>query len=216
MSDYAHVPQAVGIGRAAMLQPRTLSDGQPTTEKTRGDIYADIRARLDAQPMVARCAFCPDWQFEGTAAEGRDAQAAHRAEAHPDAKLRRGRRRTPGLTWSKADKNDPRVTEERAEANRIRAEKEDAERLAKVERAKARGEVIGPHHDSRETGKEAEGAAVAEDAGTGVAAVSSIPAALPAAIAALPSNHPVRRAYITRPGYRREWLRARRAGGAAA
>lgn len=38
---------------------------------------------LQEQPTLARCSFCPDLLFEGTAAEASAWGAAHHASAHP-------------------------------------------------------------------------------------------------------------------------------------
>lgn len=51
--------------------------------KPAADIQAAYRELMDAQPLVTKCAFCR-WQHVGTADQGRDAAAAHRADRHPD------------------------------------------------------------------------------------------------------------------------------------
>lgn len=175
MSGYG-VPQAISIGRAAMLQPRQLSDPEAPKEKSLTELGGDIRAFLDQQPLKTGCAFC-DWTHDGTAAEGRTAARAHRAQEHPSAKNRVGRRRISlKQRGQRTDEENALAALDAADARRRRAEKEDADRLAKVQRARDRGDVIGPHHDARDTGgKEAEGTPAAEDAGTGVAGVSSTP-----------------------------------------
>ncbi len=47
---------------------KTWNNGKP-------DITQDWRY---TQPMVSRCALCPDWLFEGTALEAIEAQKQHR------------------------------------------------------------------------------------------------------------------------------------------
>lgn len=59
--------------------------------KPAADIQAAYRDLMDAQPLITRCAFCR-WQHIGTADQGRDAAAAHRAERHPDVVQTRRRR----------------------------------------------------------------------------------------------------------------------------
>lgn len=51
-----------------------------------------IDAPYELHPCTTYCAFCPGWAFVGTAAEGREASRAHRAEAHPEIRVKRGRR----------------------------------------------------------------------------------------------------------------------------
>jgi hypothetical protein len=55
---------------------------------------AEFQARQDMVPMVARCAWCPDFVFEGLSGEAREAAAAHRLEPHPEARSSRKRWRT--------------------------------------------------------------------------------------------------------------------------
>lgn len=66
------------------------------------DIQAAYRELMDAQPLITRCALCPRWQHVGTADQGRDAAAAHRAERHPDVVPVR-RRRGHLNRWSVSD-----------------------------------------------------------------------------------------------------------------
>ena len=47
-------------------------------------VAADHREWLDAQPTVQRCAHCPGWIAEGTAAETREAFKRHLAASHPE------------------------------------------------------------------------------------------------------------------------------------
>lgn len=42
------------------------------------------QALQDAVPTFTCCAFCPDWSYSGTAADGREAALRHRLESHPE------------------------------------------------------------------------------------------------------------------------------------
>lgn len=92
----------------------------------------------DEQPLRTSCLFC-DWVFIGLAGEGRQAALAHREEHHPEAAVKRPRKvRRITATWQRSDADREQITLDAAEANRVRAEREDAERLEKVLRARAR------------------------------------------------------------------------------
>lgn len=54
-------------------------------------IDAELSARLDLTPTVARCVFC-DWSFSGSAVGAREAGVAHRLEWHPGVGSAPGRR----------------------------------------------------------------------------------------------------------------------------
>jgi hypothetical protein len=62
------------------------------------DLNEQLLGTYDRTATITRCAVdgC-DWKHEGSAAEGRQAAAAHRAETHPElaARGRRRRRRPP-------------------------------------------------------------------------------------------------------------------------
>lgn len=45
---------------------------------------------MDALPVTERCMFC-NWEWQGTAAEGRTEALAHRLQAHPEVKPPRRR-----------------------------------------------------------------------------------------------------------------------------
>lgn len=136
--------------------------------KTAEELRADRDERRDAAPMSTACAFC-DWAFEGTAGECRDAAAAHRERAHPDAQNRLGRprmRQVPRHLRTDAENEQGALAA--AEARRVRAEREDADRLAKIERGRQRDalaamdagepqdreeEPLGPHRDYEKPGR---------------------------------------------------------------
>lgn len=54
-------------------------------------IAAAYQASCDAASLVTACAFC-DWNYEGTAAEGRARALQHRTEHHPEARQTRRRK----------------------------------------------------------------------------------------------------------------------------
>lgn len=133
--------RATPLGVAMLPGSRRAFDetAEPETTlvpKTAEELRRDTEERRDAVPTSTSCLFC-DWSFEGTAGECRDAAAAHRDKAHPDAQNRLGRRRGQSIGAWRRDEND-QVAAERAEANRVRAEREDADRLAKIERGRQR------------------------------------------------------------------------------
>lgn len=41
-------------------------------------------AAYERMPVVLRCAFCPEWRWEGECVEGREMALQHRREAHPE------------------------------------------------------------------------------------------------------------------------------------
>lgn len=110
MSDPRHSPNDVG------------HDGTITI----GAIARSHQAWADEQPTVQLCAFCPGFRFEGTAAECRLIFEQHLQSEHPE-KVRLAR-----LTPKQ------RKAENAKRANRDRAEREDADRLVKVERGRQR------------------------------------------------------------------------------
>lgn len=60
----------------------------PDGSKTMSQLAREDQAFHDAQWTITRCAFCPGdetaWGYIGRADDGREAYAAHRAEAHPE------------------------------------------------------------------------------------------------------------------------------------
>lgn len=119
------------VGRVTKHKPNWL--GKPAAE-----MHADASHWRDQQPMTTSCAFCP-WSFEGTALEGRLAARGHREQHHPEATIRRPRpSRRISLQKLRSAEQQEQVAVDAAAANRVRAEREDAERLAKVLRSRAR------------------------------------------------------------------------------
>ena len=119
MKTIAGTTRATSLGQAHPVVSRAStkalgSDGG----KTAAQMTADHAAWRDDQPILTLCGFC-DWTFKGTAAEGRDAAAAHRSHKHPDAKPVRRRRK--GLTLAHLRDNDKHAQAEAlAEAARRR------------------------------------------------------------------------------------------------
>ena len=66
---------------------RSPQNGTPAAELDAR--FAEIR---DAQPATAKCVFCPDYHYQGTAAECRKHSAEHRAAEHPSLRPPRRRR----------------------------------------------------------------------------------------------------------------------------
>lgn len=138
-------PQANSLGRAITLAPRSLVDAAAPKDghgnaggKKIGEINADHQEWLDAQELTTACAFC-DWSFTGRSDVGRDAARQHREAKHPEANVRRSRRGSlivPKHRRTEAEEAEAAVNA--AEANRVRAEREDAERVAKIERGRQR------------------------------------------------------------------------------
>ena len=124
----------LGVAQPVPLGPR--AEGAAYLGRPVAEMKAEHQEWLDSQPTSTSCLFC-DWTFDGTAAECRDAAAAHREQSHPDAQNRLGRRRGKSVgAWRK--EAGETASAERAEANRLRAEREDADRLAKIERGRQR------------------------------------------------------------------------------
>jgi hypothetical protein len=87
---------------------------------------------LDEQPLIVSCAFC-GWRLEAPAADARAAAAAHRAEAHPD--------------LAPSGRKKSRKTREIETARAKRAEREDEQRLVKVEQGRQREELAAASSD---------------------------------------------------------------------
>lgn len=107
--------------------------GKPSAE-----MRAEAQAIQDAQPIVTSCLFC-GWRYVGLVGAGRDAARTHRELKHPEAairKPRKSRRIAKRAYRSPAEEEQARV--DAAELNRVRAERELAEMLAKVERGRLR------------------------------------------------------------------------------
>lgn len=73
----------------------SVRDGILVTKSPFGKPSVEIRAAdaaaYGAKPQTTKCLFCR-WQHVGTADQGRDAAAAHRADRHPDVVQTRRRR----------------------------------------------------------------------------------------------------------------------------
>jgi len=96
------------------------------------------QALADAKPTTSSCMFC-DWTHEGTALECREEAKAHREREHPEACIRRPRRRrmTRKRELRTASEQE-QIRIDTQEARRVRHEREQAEMLAKVERGRER------------------------------------------------------------------------------
>ena len=86
---------ALGIGE---MRPFAAS-GAPKG-KSGKLMDAEFQERQDQQPMVARCAWCPDWVVVGLSGECREAAAEHRLAVHPGVRSSRKRWRT----WTASDR----------------------------------------------------------------------------------------------------------------
>lgn len=109
------------------------SNGKPSEET-----LALIAEARDGAPMRTECFFC-DWTFVGTAGAARDSARTHREQQHPEASVPRARKTIRMKKRSlRSKEEEAQAALDAAEANRVRAEREDAERLAKVLRGQAR------------------------------------------------------------------------------
>jgi hypothetical protein len=93
----------------------------------------------DSQVTTSACAFC-DWTFEGTAGEGRERALEHRRAEHPEACVRKPRRRGSNMRKRalRTASEEEQVKVDTEEARRVRSEREQAEMLAKIERGRER------------------------------------------------------------------------------
>jgi hypothetical protein len=112
--------------------------------KPAAEMRAELAAARDLEPVVTSCLFCR-WSYTGNAGVGRERARRHRESRHPEATVRRVRRRRGG--WRKKADMTPAEWEQAsvdaAEANRARAEREEADKLATVLRGRlARGEAV--------------------------------------------------------------------------
>jgi hypothetical protein len=94
----------------------------------------------DSQVTTSYCMFCDDWTFEGTAGEGREAALEHRRAKHPEACVRKPRRRGSNMRKRalRTASEEEQVKVDTEEARRVRSEREQAEMLAKIERGRER------------------------------------------------------------------------------
>lgn len=95
---------------------------------TISEIERRQRAWADEQPTLTLCGFC-GWRHEGSAVDGRVAYGEHRAAAHPES--------LKGKRGSAKRRKDVEIEEARARL----AEREDADRLAKIEQGRRRAEL---------------------------------------------------------------------------
>jgi hypothetical protein len=119
--------------------------GIPTQEgytaagvRTAESIKASHQAWADDQDTTTTCAFC-DWRHVGSAGDGREEALEHRRAEHPEACIRKPRRQkriSKKLIRTAGEEEQIKV--DAAEANRVRAEREQAEMLAKIERGRER------------------------------------------------------------------------------
>ena len=92
----------------------------------------------DGQVVTSSCAFC-DWTHEGTALEGREEAKKHREKEHPEACIRKPRmRRRISKQKLRSASEEEQISVDAAEARRIRAERDEAAILAKIERGRLR------------------------------------------------------------------------------
>lgn len=144
----ANLGQAVPVGRRPFEDPPV----EKTEPKSSDELRADEAARRDAQPVLTLCGLCEDFRFEGPAGEGRELARAHREAEHPQACVRRARgARRITRRAGRSEEANAQIKFEADEARRVRAEREDAERLVKVERGRqrdalaAKGQRVASH-----------------------------------------------------------------------
>ena len=102
--------------------------------KPAAQMRADADQHRDQQPITETCLFC-DWTYTGNAADGRDAARTHRQQKHPLAVGRKTYRKPRGYRLGYPV--DDEVIEEN---RRARLAREEAERLATIERGRIRRE----------------------------------------------------------------------------
>ncbi len=131
-------PASTGRKAHAAVQssrPGYTSEGLPSAQSMR----EAHQAWADTQDITTSCFFCA-WTFVGPAGEGREKALAHRQKKHPEACIRKARRR--GSRISKRKNRTPgeeaQIKLDTEEANRVRAEREQGEMLAKIERGRER------------------------------------------------------------------------------
>jgi hypothetical protein len=108
-------------------------------ERSAQAIREDHQAWADQQTLTSSCAFC-DWKHEGPALEVRELALKHRQDEHPEACIRRARPRGSRITKRKLRSagEEAQIKIDAAEANRIRAEREQDQMLATIERGRER------------------------------------------------------------------------------
>lgn len=133
--------------RPASVQEATPSAAPSRSEytaagvRTAESMKASHQSWADEQSTTTSCAFC-DWTHEGTALEGRELAIVHRKEKHPEACIRKPRmRRRISKRALRTAGEEEQISVDAAEAKRIRAERDEAAILAKIERGRLRDEA---------------------------------------------------------------------------
>jgi hypothetical protein len=135
--------RALPLGSASPAVVRKSGEPEPDDRNGYGKLASEMQAEevawRDSQPIVTSCAFC-GWSFDGTAVEGRMAALRHREAEHPEAIVKRRRRKGVSSKRSglRTEAENEQAQRDRAEANRERTEREQAEQLAKIERGRQR------------------------------------------------------------------------------
>lgn len=103
--------------------------------KPAAEMRADAQAHSDQQSITQRCLFCK-WSWVGLAHEGRAKALVHRERKHPETIGRKTYRKREVTKGWRRD-----VPDEVIEGNnRARAEREEADKLATIERGRIRRE----------------------------------------------------------------------------
>jgi hypothetical protein len=102
--------------------------------KPAAEMRADAATWRDQEPVTESCLFC-DWNYTGLVADGRQAAKTHRTKHHPEAD--RPQRPTANPAATRSGPSDDQVIEEN---RRARLAREEAERLATIERGRIRRE----------------------------------------------------------------------------
>ncbi len=116
-------------------RPGYNAEGHKTAQAMR----EEHQSWADDQHTTTTCFFC-DWTYVGSAGDGRLEALAHRQVEHPDACIRKPRPRGSRITKRRLRSagQEEQIKVDAAESNRIRAEREQDEMLAKIERGRAR------------------------------------------------------------------------------
>jgi hypothetical protein len=101
--------------------------------KPAAEMRADAATWRDQEPVTESCLFC-DWNYTGLVADGRQAAKTHRTKHHPEDIGRKTYRKPRSYQIRPAD--DQVIEENR----RARLAREEAERLATIERGRIRRE----------------------------------------------------------------------------
>ncbi len=132
-SAYSGSASTQGDGSASS-RPGYTKEGIRSAESIR----ADGQAWADAQVMTSSCAFC-GWTVEGTALDCREEALKHRQKKHPEACILKPRlRRRISKKKNRSAAEEAQIAVDTAEARRVRAQREQEEMLAKIEKGRAR------------------------------------------------------------------------------